>query len=117
MAQNVVFGHTFQCSNRLINSAHFRFSRTSINRGAPASLINPTDVGVKLNALVKNFIDVSATNSFATGCGTCAPGHFKTNSYQVADDVATSAASITSRSEANTSKISLIGSPTPSLTD
>jgi outer membrane receptor protein involved in Fe transport len=51
------------------------------------NLINPTNIGVILNPLVKNFLDVSATNSFATGCGTCAPGHFKTNSYQVADDV------------------------------
>jgi len=87
MAQNVVFGHTYEFSNRLVNSGHFRFSRTAINRGAPANLINPTDIGVNLNPLVKNFIDVSATNSFATGCGTCAPGHFMTNSYQVADDV------------------------------
>ena len=71
----------------LINSAHFRFSRTRIDRGAAPNLINPNDIGVILNPLVKNFLDVSATNSFATGCGTCAPGHFKTNSYQVADDV------------------------------
>jgi outer membrane receptor protein involved in Fe transport len=87
MAQNAVFGHTYAFSSGIINSAHFRFSRTRIDRGAAPNLINPTDIGVILNPLVKNFLDVSATNSFATGCGTCAPGHFKTNSYQVADDV------------------------------
>jgi TonB dependent receptor len=87
MAQNVVFGHTYAFSKGIINSAHFRFSRTRIDRGAAPNLINPTDIGVTLNPLVKNFLDVSATNSFATGCGTCAPGHFKTNSYQAADDV------------------------------
>lgn len=87
MAQNAVVGDTYVFSTGIINSAHFRFSRTRIDRGAPPNLINPSDLGVNLNPLVKNFLDVSATNSFATGCGTCAPGHFKTNSYQVADDV------------------------------
>jgi hypothetical protein len=87
LAQNVVVGDTYIFSTGLVNAAHFRFSRTRINRGAAANLINPTDIGVKLTPLVKNFLDVSATNSFATGCGTCAPGHFKTNSYQGADDI------------------------------
>jgi hypothetical protein len=87
MAQNVVFGHTYAFTSDMINSAHFRFSRTRIDRGAAANLINPTDIGVILNPLVKNFIDITVTNSFATGCGTCAPGHFKTNSYQIADDL------------------------------
>ncbi len=87
LAQNAVVGHTYVFSTGLINTAHFRFSRTRIDRGAPANLINPADIGVNLNPLVKNFLDVSATNSFATGCGTCAPGHFKTNSYQIADDI------------------------------
>jgi hypothetical protein len=87
LAQNAVIGDTYAFSSGLINSAHFRFSRTRIDRGAAPNLINPQDLGVILNPLVKNFLDVSATNSFATGCGTCAPGHFKTNSYQVADDL------------------------------
>jgi hypothetical protein len=87
LAQNVVVGDTYVFGAGVVNAAHFRFSRTRINRGAPANLINPADIGVKLNPLVKNFLDVSATGSFATGCGTCAPGHFKTNSYQGADDV------------------------------
>jgi outer membrane receptor protein involved in Fe transport len=86
-AQNAVLGHTYSLTPNIVNSAHFRFSRTRIDRGAAPNLINPTDIGVKLNALVKNFLDVSATNSFATGCGTCAPGHFNTNSYQGADDL------------------------------
>jgi outer membrane receptor protein involved in Fe transport len=87
LAQNAVLGDTFIFSDGIINSVHLRFSRTRIDRGAPPNLINPKDLGVNLNPLVKNFLDVSATNSFATGCGTCAPGHFKTNSYQVADDI------------------------------
>jgi len=86
-AQNAVVGHTYVFSTSIVNSAHFRFSRTRINRGAAPNLINPTDLGVKINSLVKNFLDVSATGSFATGCGTCAPGHFNTNSYQGADDI------------------------------
>src|SRR5262249_42883855 len=63
------------------------FSRTRIDRGAAPNLINPADVGVKFTPLVKNFIDITLTGDFRLGCGTCAPGFFNDNSYQVANDV------------------------------
>ena len=34
-----------------------------------------------------NFLLLTISNSFNTFCGTCAPGHFNVNSFQVADDV------------------------------
>jgi len=36
---------------------------------------------------VPNFLLLSVTGGFSTFCGTCAPGHFNVNSFQVADDV------------------------------
>ena len=36
---------------------------------------------------VPNFLLLTISNAFTTFCGTCAPGHFNVNSYQVADDV------------------------------
>ena len=39
---------------------------------------------------VPNFLLIgSMTGGFTTFCGTCAPGHFNMNSFQVADDVDT----------------------------
>lgn len=86
-AQNFVLGDTYSLSPNLVNSLHLRFSRTRIDRGPSPNLINPADVGVKINPLVPNFIDLSLTGDFAVGCGICAPGFFNDNSYQVADDV------------------------------
>lgn len=86
-AQNAVIGDTYTFSPRVVNSLHLRFSRTRINRGPASNLINPKDLGVNLNPLVPNFLDITASGSFATGCGTCAPGFFNDNSYQVANDL------------------------------
>src|SRR5262249_15027158 len=86
-AQNFVLGDTYSFSPHVVNSFHLRFSRTRINRGPAPNLINPADLGVNLNPLVDNFVDISASGDFATGCGTCAPGFFNDNSTQVAVDV------------------------------
>jgi len=86
-AQNAVIGDTYTFSPRVVNSLHLRFSRTRINRGPASNLINPKDLGVNINPLVSNFLDITASGAFATGCGTCAPGFFNDNSYQVADDL------------------------------
>jgi hypothetical protein len=86
-SQNVVVGDTYTVSARVVNSLRLRFSRTRINRGAAPNLINPKDIGVNINPLVKNFVDITVNNAFRLGCGTCAPGFFNDNSYQVSDDV------------------------------
>jgi hypothetical protein len=70
-----------------VNSLHLRFSRTRVDRGPASNLINPKDLGVNMNPLVDNFLDITTSGAFATGCGTCAPGFFNDNSYQVADDL------------------------------
>jgi len=86
-AQNVVFGDTYTLSAKIVNSLRLRFSRTRIDRGSAENLINPKDIGVNINPLVKNFVDISVSNAFRLGCGTCAPGFFNTNSYQISDDM------------------------------
>ncbi|MGH9663144.1 MAG: TonB-dependent receptor domain-containing protein, partial [Bryobacteraceae bacterium] len=44
-------------------------------------------LGVNMFSAVPNFLELTTTGAFSTFCGTCAPGHFNLNSYQVADDV------------------------------
>jgi hypothetical protein len=36
---------------------------------------------------VPNFLLTAVTGAFSTFCGTCAPGHFNVNAFQMADDV------------------------------
>ena len=43
--------------------------------------------GVNMYSAVPNFLLLTITDCFSTFCGTCAPGHFNVNSFQVADDV------------------------------
>jgi hypothetical protein len=45
-------------------------------------------LGSNMYSAVPNFLLISGmTGGFTTYCGTCAPGHFNLNSYQLADDV------------------------------
>ena len=86
-AQNLVVGDTYSFTSSVVNGFHARASRTRVNRGEPSNMINPKTLGVDINPLVPNHIDMTVSGAFTLGCGTCAPAHFMTNSYQVADDV------------------------------
>src|SRR5262249_53404557 len=46
-----------------------------------------TLLGVNMYSAVPNFLLLTISNTFSTFCGTCAPGHFNVNSFQVANDV------------------------------
>jgi hypothetical protein len=80
------FGDTYSFSPNSVNSFHLTFNRRRDNRGVAANLFNPVSVGVNMFNLLPNFIQLGVTNYFAIGCGTCAPGHFNTNTYQLSDD-------------------------------
>jgi hypothetical protein len=86
-AQSLVLGDTYSLTNSMVNGFHARASRTRVNRGEPSNMINPKTLGIDINPLVPNHIDLTVSGAFTLGCGTCAPAHFMTNSYQVADDV------------------------------
>ena len=91
--QAMVLGHTWSLSPTIINSAHLSWTRLRDNRGTDPGVPDVTSVGVinpdgsKLPQLSPNFIYVSASNYFSSGCGTCAPAFFDRNTAQVADDV------------------------------
>ncbi|HJZ99173.1 MAG TPA: carboxypeptidase-like regulatory domain-containing protein, partial [Candidatus Solibacter sp.] len=86
-AQSLVIGDTYSITSRVVNGLHARASRTRVNRGEPSNMISPKTLGVNINPLVPNHIDMTVSGAFTLGCGTCAPAHFMTNSYQIADDV------------------------------
>ena len=87
MAQSLTIGDNYTLGPRTLNSFHFTFNRRRDDRGPTNIPINPTLLGVNMYSAVPNFLLLSSTGAFSTFCGTCAPGHFNVNSFQVADDL------------------------------
>lgn len=87
LAQSATIGDNYTFGPGTLNSFHFTFNRRRDDRGPTATPINPTLLGVNMYSAVPNFLEITNTGAFSTFCGTCAPGHFNLNSYQVADDV------------------------------
>ena len=88
LAQSATIGDTYTFTPTLLNSFHASFNRIRDNRGPTNTPINWTDLGSQMYSAVPNFLLISSmTGGFTTYCGTCAPGHFNMNSFQVADDV------------------------------
>jgi hypothetical protein len=85
-AQTATFGDTYTFSPTSLNSFHITFNRRRDNRGSASNLFSPADLGVNMFNLLPNFINLTVTNYFSVGCGTCAPGYFNTNTYQLSDD-------------------------------
>jgi Carboxypeptidase regulatory-like domain/TonB dependent receptor len=85
-AQTATFGDTYSFSPTAVNSFHATFNRRRNDRGSASNLFNPVSVGVNMFNLLPNFIQLTITNYFNIGCGTCAPGYFNTNTYQLSDD-------------------------------
>jgi hypothetical protein len=80
------FGDVYSFSPNSVNSFHLTFNRRRDDRGDAPNLFSPVSVGVNMFNLLPNFIQLGITNYFSIGCGTCAPGHFNTNTYQLSDD-------------------------------
>jgi hypothetical protein len=87
MAQSATIGDNYTFGSGTLNSFHATFNRRRDDRGPTDIPINPTLLGVNMYSAVPNFLLLSVTGGFSTFCGTCAPGHFNVNSFQVADDV------------------------------
>jgi len=87
LAQSATIGDNYTFGPRTLNSFHATFNRRRDDRGPTDIPINPTLLGINMYSAVPNFLLFSVTGGFSTFCGTCAPGHFNVNSYQVADDV------------------------------
>jgi hypothetical protein len=86
--QEITIGDSYTFSPTIVNTFHAGFNRRRDNRGPTDFPINWTDLGANMYSAVPNFLLISSmTGGFTTYCGTCAPGHFNLNDYQVADDL------------------------------
>ena len=88
LAQSATIGDNYTFTPNTINAFHVSFNRVRDNRGPTDTPINWTLLGSPMYSAVPNFLLISSmSGGFTTFCGTCAPGHFNFNGYQVADDV------------------------------
>jgi hypothetical protein len=91
--ETVTFGDTYLFTATAVNSFHATFNRRADNRGSAPNLFGPQGLGIKNTAggpfsdnMSDNYIQVTVGNYFNIACGTCAPGYFNVNNYQVSDD-------------------------------
>jgi hypothetical protein len=84
---SAVLGDTYSISPTILNSAHLTWSRLAITRGPAPDYISPTSLGVNMYSYFTNGLVVTVGGKFASGCSSCSPSYFNTNSYQMADDV------------------------------
>ena len=92
-SQNLTFGDTYSFSPTMVNSFHATFNRRADNRGSATNLFGPQGLGIKntvggpiADNMPDNYIQVTVGNYFNIACGTCAPGYFNINDYQISDD-------------------------------
>ncbi|HEV3197329.1 MAG TPA: carboxypeptidase regulatory-like domain-containing protein [Bryobacteraceae bacterium] len=82
----LTLGDTYTLSPSMVNSFHATFDRRADNRGSASTLFSPNDLGVNMFDNVPNYIQLTISNYFNVACGTCAPGYFNINTFQVSDD-------------------------------
>jgi hypothetical protein len=88
LAQSATIGDNYTFTPTTLNSFHFTFNRIRDNRGPTNTPLNWTALGSNIYSAVPNFLLISSmSGGFTSFCGTCAPGHFNFNGFQLADDV------------------------------
>jgi hypothetical protein len=85
-SNTATFGDTYTFTPTKVNSFHATFNRRADNRGSASNLFSPGDLGINMFQNLPNYIQLSVSNYFNVACGTCAPGYFNVNTFQVSDD-------------------------------
>ena len=86
-SNTVTFGDTYT-----INADDGEFVPCDVQSARGQSRLRPEPVrapalGMKLNEnMPDNYIQITVGNYFNVACGTCAPGYFNVNNYQLSDD-------------------------------
>jgi hypothetical protein len=85
-SETLTIGDNYSFSGSKVNSFHATFDRRADNRGSASNLFSPNDLGVNMFDNLPNYIQLTIGNYFNVACGTCAPGYFNVNTFQVSDD-------------------------------
>ena len=85
---SITLGDTYTFNATSVNSVHGTFNRRANNRGSAPNLFGPQALGITNFAdnMPDTYMQITVSNYFNVACGTCAPGYFDDNTYQVSDD-------------------------------
>lgn len=87
LAQSLTAGHNLILSSTAVNSLRFAFNRTSIHR-TNSDFFGAADVGINIYDYMPKYLLLNVTpNGFQIGGGTENEAQFKTNTYQISDDL------------------------------
>jgi hypothetical protein len=85
--QSLTLGETYVITSKMVNSFNATATRRRNDRGAAATGINPSTVGLNVYAPVPIGLQIMATNKWNTYCGTCAVGAFNVNAFSFGDQI------------------------------
>jgi hypothetical protein len=85
-SQSGIVSDTYTFSPTAINAAHLGMTRQVVNRTNAPDAISPRKVGIDVSVAADNFTQMSISNYFAIGCGSCANYHAAHTVEQLADD-------------------------------
>ena len=85
-AQSLVLGDTYTLTPSMVNSIHATGVREAVFRGPDSAVPNPAGLGINVPSSIPGALVVSLSNYFNVEGGSATPGHFDTNSIQLADD-------------------------------
>ncbi len=88
--QGLTLAETWVVSDRLVNTFHATGTRRRNNRGPAAEGLNSSTLGVTLNDLSNEGMQLSVgggTGSWSIYCGTCSAAHFNVNTISLTDDI------------------------------
>jgi hypothetical protein len=88
--QALTIAETYIITDRLVNTFHATGDRRRNNRGPAASGLESSTIGVTLNDLSDEGMQLAVsggTGSWSIYCGTCSAAHFNTNTISITDDV------------------------------
>jgi hypothetical protein len=88
--QALTLAETYIVTDKLVNTFHATGDRRRNNRGPAASGLESSTIGVTLNDLSNEGMQLAVsggTGSWGIYCGTCMAAHFNTNTISITDDV------------------------------
>ncbi len=86
LAQTFTVGENFVINPTTLNAVRFAFNRTSIHRTS-TDFFSAPEVGINIFSYMPHYMLLTVTNGFQLGGGTESQSTFKTNAWQISDDV------------------------------
>jgi len=85
--QSLTLGESYVITSKMVNSFNATATRRRNDRGAAATGVNPSSIGLNVYDPVAIGLQITATNKWSTYCGTCAVGAFNVNAFSFGDQI------------------------------